>query len=292
LAPAPAPQWQARAALARLEQTYRTATAGSLRLRAASLLELGRAAASSPAATRSHLRTVIRLRRGPMIVALSGLDGAGKSSQAQLIERSMRSIGVESAVIWPPARNVLFGMPPALKDRLRRLLATIGRPIETSSTTAYQAADGAPEFPPLPSQRGIVTELLAAVVAISQVLALRRAALAAPGDPVLLIYDRYVLDSIVYLKDRWGHGRALGWQSAAIRMLARRAALSYLLEIEPEEAFARKQDFPIENLRDRAALYRRLHESLGVKALDATRPMEEVGHEICGDIWMMLGLGR
>jgi len=105
----------------------------------------------------------------------------------------------------------------------------------------------------------------------------------------VVIYDRYALDSIVYLRHRWGHGRAFRLESALIRRLARRPDCAFFLDLPPEVAYARKQDFPIDNLRERAALYHELHQRLGVERLDGERPREELCADIARTVWERLG---
>ena len=61
--------------------------------------------------------------------------------------------------------------------------------------------------------------------------------------------------------------------------VARRPDVAFFLDVAPEVAYARKRDFPLENLRERAALYRALDAPLGCTRLDGERPREE----LCGE---------
>ena len=105
----------------------------------------------------------------------------------------------------------------------------------------------------------------------------------------MVIYDRYALDSIVYLRQRWGHGRTFPLQSALIRWLTRRPDRAFLLEVPPEVAYARKQDFPLDNLRERAGLYQQLYGQLGYLRLDGERSPEDLCAEIAVSVWECLG---
>ncbi len=285
-----APLWGSEAALSLLQAIVEDRPSTGLRARAASELM-----ARDPALRRPSvlLRRVTRARPGRrVVVALSGIDGAGKSTQAEHLRCALERLGIEAAVLWPPSQNRLFGMHPALKRRLLGLLRRSGRPISHAAPDG-PAAIGPPDqtlpevpgFPDLPGQAAPVTEILAGLVAVSQILAMRSARRRTPGSARVLIYDRHTLDAIVYVRHRWGHGRPLRWQSELIRRLAPRAAVAYLLEIAPERALIRKQDFPLQNLRERAALYHRLHAGLGVTALDAERPTEELCAEIARAAW-------
>ena len=101
----------------------------------------------------------------------------------------------------------------------------------------------------------------------------------------MIIFDRYVLDSVVYLRHRWGHGRAFPLQSALVRLLTRRPDRAFFLDVAPEVAYARKRDFPLQNLRERAALYSALHARLGWVRLDGERAPEDLCGEIAAAVW-------
>lgn len=297
-----APLWNARAAMSLLAKLDLGGDVGSGRARVRGLMELGTLAARSPESRARLSRRIVRRRSsGKVIVALSGLDGAGKSTLAQHLHETLARLSVESAVVWPPAQNLLFGMNPALKRRLRRLLERTGSSPPTVGdrrtepeewTDVERRADpeiqDAPEFPPLPRQGTAFAHVLAGIVALSQALALRRAMRGCPRSARVLIFDRYVLDAIVYLRHRWGDTRPLRWQCLAIRLLSPRPAAAYLLEIDPERALARKRDFPLQNLHERAVLYREHHQALGVKTIDAMRPVEDLCEEIAREVWLLL----
>ena len=105
----------------------------------------------------------------------------------------------------------------------------------------------------------------------------------------MLIYDRYVLDSIVYLRHRWGQGRVFPLQSTLIRCLARRPNRAFLLDVPPDVAYARKQDFPIDNLRERATLYHQVYRQLDCVRLDGELPTERLCAEIARSVWECMG---
>ena len=159
-----------------------------------------------------------------------------------------------------------------------------------------QRADGGATAPrdeagqeQLPPQRAPLAHALALVVALVQAWSFRRGARTGRRRVDVIIFDRYVLDAVAYLRQRWGHGRAFPIQSALIRLLARRPDVAFFLDVAPEVAYARKRDFPLENLRERAALYRALDAPLGCTRLDGERPREELCGEIAMAVWRLLG---
>ncbi len=282
-----APAWDAVDALAALRALHAGGAAPGRTARARALGARLRSA-RAPYRRRAAARAVRRAAGRPAIVAFSGLDGAGKSFQAMRLQEALERLGRTAVVVWPPASNVIFQANPALKRRLLAVLDALGRRSEAGDESVPAPA-GEPSFEPLPRQSAPVAHGLAFVVAFAQAWAFRRGAAREARRVDVVIYDRYALDSIVYLRHRWGHGRAFRLESALIRRLARRPDCAFFLDLPPEVAYARKQDFPIDNLRERAALYHELHQRLGVERLDGERPREELCADIARTVWERLG---
>jgi thymidylate kinase len=277
-----APAWRAVRALALLRALHEQRRPG---LRISARAAAARVAAAPAPRSHALARFVRRRARKPAIVALSGLDGAGKSLQARHLCAALRELGMETAVIWPPAANVLFQANPTVKRRLFALLDALGRRANTRPASSTASHEQAGYERSLPRQPAVIVHTLALLVALAQAWAFRRGARHVSRRAEVLIYDRYALDSIVYLRHRWGQGRELRLQSALIRVLSRRARGCFLLEVAPETAFARKRDFPLENLRERGDLYATLHRQLGCTRLDGERAPELVCADIARAVW-------
>lgn len=278
--------WNAEAALDSLRRAH--AGRGSRKARAKARLELGRWALASKRGRRLILHRV-RARHPSLIVAFSGLDGAGKSFQAESLENALEQLGVEAAVFWAPGGNPLFQMSPALKSVLLRVLERLGRGIpEVGRELSAQSSDEGPHVAPLPRQRAPVTQALAIVAALAQIVSLRKRA----RGTRIVIFDRYTLDAVVYVRHRWGHGRPLRFQRWLIRRLCRSPRAHFFIDVPPETAFARKRDFPIEDLRQRAALYRSEYEALRAKRLDGELPRQVLCAQIAQEVWDRLGQAR
>jgi thymidylate kinase len=259
------------------------------------LRALGERATTTTAPRRGARRALRRLTGRPAIVALSGLDGAGKSFQAARLADELEQLGLDAAVVWPAATNLLYQASPALKRVLRRMLAAMGRSPKPTSrlgpgdsasdASKREEATGDAADEPLPRQVAPIAHALALVVAVVQAWSFRRGAARSARGADVVIYDRYTLDSVVYLRHRWGHGRALRLQTLIIRRLSRTPDLAFLLEVAPEAAYERKQDFPLDDLRERARLYRELYAQLGVIRLDGERPRDELCAVIAREVW-------
>jgi thymidylate kinase len=243
---------------------------------------------------RSHLPRLHRTH----VVALSGLDGAGKSSQASLIRDALEVAGSNVVVIWSwggigtegavdrvkrPIKQILHKLPPVgpwgeVVDR-----------IKTESTTGRTPfAD-----PGTAKRRGgfivtLVKYAWAATVAGINVWTLYQAALRHFGRGRIIIFDRYTLDSTIKLKYRYGDNLATQVVAHLIHYSTPRPIKAYLLDVPPQVAYDRKPEWELRDLEARAALYRQEYAWLGVRRLDGIRPAPELSAEIAADIWRAL----
>ncbi len=222
-----------------------------------------------------------RPRRGA-VIALSGLDGAGKSTQAEALRVSLSKLGFEATVIWAP-----IGSTPSL----RRFAAVVKRSLARLPVGPLAHADRGSADRRLLSQthdgvpvggrrRRFAALLWATVIALVNAASYRRSGLGASIGGRIIIYDRYVLDSIVDLRFSYAPQGRLRFQEALLRLLAPAPRCAFLLEADVETAHARKPDWSIAQTRERALLYRCAYEPLRVWPVDAERPVGEISREI------------
>ncbi len=222
-------------------------------------------------------RRLPRLRRGA-VVTLSGLDGAGKSSQATALREALDRLGVDAVVIWAPVE----GHP---------LLNLVGRPLKrllgrdpSSSVMSAPAAGGSGGGGS--AARRLWTTFVTLVHAAEQ----RRLAFPHLARGRVVVFDRHVLDAVVRLRFTYGDTGGFRLQKTLIRLVSPRARLAYYLEIRPETSLARKDDvWSLAELSRHAELYREELPGLGVRRLDGERPREELCAEIARDVWRALG---
>ena len=218
-----------------------------------------------------------RLRRS--LIAFSGLDGAGKSTQIELLCRRLRQRGVDATVVW-----VRVGYTPAfsaLKSLARRLA---GRRLP----------------PPGPGERRSAALgrswvrrawLVAALLDVAWVLAVRVRLLRRRGRVVLC--DRHLVDTLVDFRmnfpmeavERW-------WLWRAVERVVARPDACFMLLVPVAES-QRRSDIKGEPFRDaaevlqaRLAHYRALGGSSTV--LDGSQPASDVAATIA----TALGLSR
>jgi thymidylate kinase len=279
-----APAWGATTALALLERVAGGGAEATRRERAAALREELGAAGVPFAGARAWRAAAPGLERGA-VVSFSGLDGAGKSTQAESLRATLDALGHEAVVVWSPLGQsaALSAVANPVKRALSLLrFGPFAGVAERSATGSVMAArDGRGG-----SRTGSAIRVAwATVVALVNALSLRAAALRHVPRGRVVIYDRHVLDSIVRLRATYGPSRRFRLQLALLRLLAPRPRRAYLLDVHPEASIRRKDDrWSLDELRLHADLYRAESERLDVKVLDADRPRQELCAEIAREV--------
>ena len=241
---AAAPAWRAVEALDRLEAAYRS----------------GAVLARRPKRERGH------------VVAISGLDGSGKSSQAEALRDALIAAKVDAVVEWRR-----LSQNEALDAIARPVKRLLGRSRTETKPVAYSRTER--DAASLARQRSrVATAVWAQVVAVTHSLSQRAAVRPHLKAGRVVICDRYTLDSLVNLRFRYGAG------GLAVRLLTPRATRAFYLDIPPEESLRRKDDgYTIEQLRGQHELYDRM--ARGVIRLDGTRPFDDLATDIAAEVW-------
>lgn len=229
-------------------------------------------------------RVVGRVVR-PRIVALSGVDGSGKSTQARALRTALTALGYEATIVWAPladnpglarVASVIkagLGCFPALREADHRTVR--GRVPDAGSALRHRS--------PVAHQAWVIAVALANGLAHA-----RGVAREAPRGRVV-IFDRYVLDSLARLRFFYGENAALRLPRAIVRALSPPPAASFFLDLPAELSAARKDDgWTAEDLRNQVRLYRQEASRLGVVRLDATADQAQLSAQIARTVWMAL----
>jgi thymidylate kinase len=227
------------------------------------------------------------------VIALSGLDGAGKSTQALALRDTLERLGYDATVVWTRIiwDDLLWRVALPVKSALERLLRLLPalRPSSPSADAPRDQPNARPEVDdPVQSLRegsALATHAWTLVIALTNAVSQRRLTAPAAWRGRIVICDRYTLDSIVALRHSYGPHRRFRLQRALIAALSPTPRRAYFFDVRPETAYARKGEGGIEWLTAHRRLYLEEHVELGVRLLDGERPAEELCAEIAADVW-------
>jgi len=218
------------------------------------------------------------------VVALSGIDGSGKSSQAELLRDALQRLGYDAAVEWSPyGQNAwldYLAVPvKTLLRRTRRYAAPDPREtgLERTSGTALR------------EQSSTVNYVWSAVVTFANGLTQLATIARHSRHGRVVVYDRYALDSTVQLRFRYGRDGRFALHRRLIGLLAPKPVASFYLDIPAETSLARKDDrWTLADLRQQTELYREEVSRNGTVRLDGLRPRDELAAEIAESVWRAL----
>ena len=281
--------WACTRSLMLLDRTYRDGSPPPLRQRLRVQLDLLLDPhARAPIALARRLRA--RIPRKPKVLALSGIDGAGKSSQARSLEETFRRLGVPAAVVWRP-----LGHSPLVK-RLRRFAKRILRVQSPSAERLAQSGPPARNWDPNPRTKvlreklGVLTHAWATIVSFTVGAYYLRAYLRHFGSGRVLIFDRYLLDGCAQLAFFYGERQDVGHQSWFLQLLCPRATASFFLNVPAESALERKSlQYELSELESQIELYKQEANRLEMRELDGTQSSEILTSIIADEFWRNLG---
>ena len=293
-----APAWRASKALANLKTTYKTSIPSPKHRKVRAAAELFRSDESSRLKPYvKSLRSVAPSLRTGRLVAFSGLDGSGKSSQAEALQESCSRLGLEAVVVWTrlsynpslnflalPVKRFLIGVKGLMHTSKRSdVMPTSG--IDTAGPSRKYQLEGKQ----LRASSASMTQAWATIVALANSVTQRRIVRHHLRRGRIVICDRYVLDSVVHLRYRYGEERTFRWQARLIKAASPRPVASYFLDVPAEVALSRKaEQYNLGQLTQQARLYREEHSHLGVKRVDGERAVQELCAEITPEVWQRL----
>ncbi len=288
--------WRARRRLAWLQRAYEWGAAPTGLTRRMARYESARGAGRAvPRALLYALRSS-RPRRGPSgaVISIAGLDGAGKSTQAEALADILAQLGYPSGVQWSritydhSLRKVARPLKLALGAVVRVTRRVPEVPPDDPSTRPPRAPDDAAARA-LRSRVPVLNRLWAAVVAGIHAWGLRRALRLRLRAGDVVVRDRYLLDSTVQLRQLYGHRGEVGLAVALLRWIAPPELIGFWLDVPGEVAYSRKpEQFSVERLSARRRLYEEALPGGHTIRIDGTRPPEEICAEIARMTWLAL----
>jgi dTMP kinase len=236
-----------------------------------------------------RLRSALRLPRRGLLVALSGIDGAGKSSQARWLAESLTALGVDAEVVW----NDLLG---------NQALKILSAPPRALSRLAGRGGERMAQWDDAPPHADDVTasgvrasgvrasgarRAWSMIVTLANALEQQIVATRSLARGRVVVFDRSPLDLAVRMQVLYrANIRA---QRRLIQLTAPRPDVAFLLDIPAEVSLTRKQDvWAPTQLVEQASLYRELAPGFGVRPIDGQRPPDEIAAEIAREAWIAL----
>jgi len=223
-------------------------------------------ASGSSAAAPAPLR---RRRRGA-VVALSGVDGAGKSSLRTALTDELERAGVPVSTVWVRP-GMGLGRLTSLAAWVKRLLRQEARPGLRAMVEPGLARPA--------SRRGAVGWTWALLVTGAFLAGARRQHRAACG---VVLYDRHLVDALATLEFAY-EGVNLRLQQVLVRALLPRADVRVYLAVPAELAVARKPDdlLGAHAVRRQLSAYERWLDRLPATVrLDATASPADLAHQV------------
>jgi thymidylate kinase len=284
-----AADWGLRRGLVLLERSVESNSPPTRWERIAALWELVRAAPTLRQRVELVRRSArAKLPRRARVVAISGLDGSGKSGQARALQETLTRLVVPAVVEWLP-----LGQNRALK-RVRLLM----RPLKASTSEAPVLAEGLPPYAfdsrapdaarRLRQRSALATHLWATMIVLSNIVFHRRATFRQRFSGNVVIFDRYTCDSAVQLRFWYGEDRQFRFQRWLLRALSPRPFRAFFLEIPAEIALIRKGEYTLDELRIQESLYRDENAIVRAERIDGERPPAELCAAIAAAVWSSL----
>lgn len=233
--------------------------------------------AAGPLPARLRTITAVRPRQlRPVIVAFAGTDGAGKSTQADLLAARLKEIGVPTERRWSG-----FKTAKQLRARLplldRKDPAAEPREVDRIMPSVLQDSRV--------GQQAWVTAVVAVNVLHLWNVVLRRR----PGTSVL-VFDRSTPDAAVKLEYHFPETRGIDIrvQRWLFDRLTPRPDVSVWVDVPAEVAAARRPEEPLDRLVTMRALYGKITPRYGLNRVDGTHPRDALADEVADLVWREL----
>lgn len=194
-----------------------------------------------------------------MLITLSGLDGAGKSTLAEALQAKLENRGVRAVVLHMNKEVGLYAYLRTVRDGLGRLIRWVRIRPSRHDNPALRSTErvkaGRAKAALLEVRRRIIwSRSLRRLVDIGDLGAflLYRLVVERVRGRVLIM-DRYFFDRIADVADgqRWGYLRRFS-------RLIPTPDVAVLVEVSPEEAYSRKGEYSVESMAQRRQLYQKI----------------------------------
>ena len=208
------------------------------------------------------------MRRKPLLVSFSGIDGAGKSTQISRLCDTLRQAGLRVKLIafWDDVAQ------------LKSFREDVGHKVFGGDLGV-----GTPEAPIRRRDKNVQSPLLTLfrmAIYVVDALSLRwvvRDALQPSSGIDVAIFDRYIYDELANVNLQNAPTR---FYVRILMRLVPRPDLAFILDADPNAAFARKPEYPLDFLHANRSSYLDLSRKIGGITVIPPLSIDEVQAEI------------
>jgi thymidylate kinase len=195
----------------------------------------------------------------PLLITFSGIDGAGKSTQIEKLREYLTQQGLSVRILtfWDNVA-VLSSLRSGFSRKVLQSDGQIGSPDKPANRNDKNTRS----FPLLVG-RSLLH--LADVFRLRKIIRRERSS----GNGGVIIFDRYIYDQLAALPMHHWLARAY---ARFVLSLAPNTDVSYLLDAVPEEARARKPEYPIDFMRQYRSSYLELRKFAPLSLIAASDP--------------------
>ena len=205
-----------------------------------------------------------------MLVSFSGIDGAGKSTQIENLCARLKAAGLRVQLItfWDDVAQ-LKGIREGLGHKVFK----------------GDKGVGTPEAPIERRDKNVRSPLMTVFrmgLYLIDAISLRIIGIKVmKSEADVVIFDRYIYDEAANLDISNITSRVY---LRAIMMLVPKPEVSFILDADPEQARARKPEYPLEFLRSNRSSYLKLSDFLGGITVIPPMPLEEAKLEVARQV--------
>ncbi len=208
---------------------------------------------------------------GKLLISFSGIDGAGKSTQIENLRSRLEEAGrsVQIITFWDDVAT------------LKQFREGVGHKVFKGDKGV-----GSPDAPIHRRDKNVQSPLVSLSrlgLYFSDALSLRSKVRAVvKSDADVVIFDRYVFDELANLKLSSAAIRAY---IRAVMKLVPRPDVSFILDADPDAAFARKPEYPLEFLHTNRRAYLTLAQMIGQITIIPPLPIDQAKQAVVAAVF-------